>query len=222
MAHFSKDFSKFFKELKANNNREWFDANKSRYEQQVKKPFEVFITDLLAAMYKFDKQFDMEGKECIFRIYRDVRFSKDKQPYKLHMSAALVVGGRKALGAPGFYLELTGEGVGFYCGIYQPETKQLLAVREKIAEEPERFAKLIKSKAFVQHFKALEGEKGKVIPKELKEAAAAQPLIYNKQFLMIKHLPTSAVTSDTLVQDIMDAFKASRDMHEFLLEATDE
>jgi len=221
MAHFNKDFTKFFKELKSNNNREWFEANKSRYEENVKKPFELFIDELLAAMYKVDKQFDMEGKECIFRIYRDVRFSKDKKPYKLHMSAALVVGGRKALGAPGFYLELTGEGVGFYCGIYQPDTKQLLAVREKIAEEPERFAKLLKSKAFVQHFEALQGEKGKVIPKELKEAAEKQPLIYNKQFLMIKHFPAAAISSDTLIKELIDTFKASRDMHAFLLEATE-
>ena len=82
MPHFSPEFLQFFKDLAANNNRDWFTGNKKHYELVVKKPFEVFITDMINKIKKDDPKLQIEAKDAIFRIYRDVRFSKDKTPYK--------------------------------------------------------------------------------------------------------------------------------------------
>ena len=80
MSHFDKDFMKFFKDLAGNNNRDWFEANKKRYIKSVKDPFAAFVEDVLVLMKKADPRIEMQGKQAIFRIHRDVRFGKDKTP----------------------------------------------------------------------------------------------------------------------------------------------
>ncbi|MCB0818301.1 MAG: DUF2461 family protein, partial [Flavobacteriales bacterium] len=84
MAWFTADYQRFFKDLAAHNDRDWFHANKKRYETSVKKPFEAFVQELIDRMGKLDKQYRITPKEAIFRIHRDVRFSNDKTPYKLN------------------------------------------------------------------------------------------------------------------------------------------
>src|SRR5690606_31023698 len=88
--YFDKDYLDFFKELAANNNRDWFHANKKRYENSVKKPFATFVTDTISKVKdEYDSKLDLEVKNSVFRINRDIRFSNDKSPYKLH-SAAII------------------------------------------------------------------------------------------------------------------------------------
>ena len=99
--YFSPDFLQFFKELAANNHKEWFDENRKRYETVVKKPFEVFVQHAIDEMAKLDPRLsELDPKKCIFRINRDIRFSKDKAPYKLNRSAAISVGGRNDMIEP--------------------------------------------------------------------------------------------------------------------------
>ncbi|MEL6943413.1 MAG: DUF2461 domain-containing protein, partial [Bacteroidota bacterium] len=105
MKHFTPDFLNFFKDLRANNEREWFHANKKRYEQSVKIPFQAFIADVIEHASIFDPNILITPKDAIFRIYKDTRFSKDKTPYKLHASAVVSRGGRKDLTSIGIYLE---------------------------------------------------------------------------------------------------------------------
>ena len=95
MPYFTKETIKFLNELKKNNNREWFNANKSRYIAQVKDPFEIFIGDLIEAMNPYFESLPIAPKDAIFRIYRDVRFSKNKIPYKTNVSAIISPGARK-------------------------------------------------------------------------------------------------------------------------------
>ena len=95
MSYFSEDFLRFFKELAGNNNKEWFDLNRKRYFKEVKDPFHHFIEDLIAAVQKEDSNVNIAPKDAIFRINRDVRFSKDKTPYKLQVSAIISKGGKK-------------------------------------------------------------------------------------------------------------------------------
>lgn len=95
MAHFTQDYLDFFKELAANNNKDWFHGNKKRYEASVKKPFEEFVQDIINRTSELDDRFAGEAKKAVFRIYRDVRFSKDKTPYKLNCSAIIAPGGKK-------------------------------------------------------------------------------------------------------------------------------
>jgi uncharacterized protein (TIGR02453 family) len=89
MVYFEKDYFEFFKELAANNHKEWFDVNRSRYHSSVKEPFDKFIADLITEVHKIDKKIEIAPKDAIFRINRDIRFSKDKTPYKLNRSAII-------------------------------------------------------------------------------------------------------------------------------------
>src|SRR4051812_38583639 len=114
----------FLKALKKNNDREWFEKNKPKYEA-AKQNFEEFVSELIVQCSKFDKRIQsLDAKKSIFRIYRDIRFSKDKTPYKNHLSAALSTGGRKGEGF-GFYVQV-GPGVSFMGGgAWMPESDKL-------------------------------------------------------------------------------------------------
>ena len=98
MAYFTKDFIDFFKELAANNKKEWFDFNRKRYEKSVKQPFAEFVQEMIDRIRADDPKVDISTKDAIFRINRDVRFSKDKTPYKTHMAAIVSARGKKDKG----------------------------------------------------------------------------------------------------------------------------
>ena len=104
MKYFTSDFVEFFKDLAKNNQKEWFHENKKRYEASIKNPFTLFLKDLIAEIQKFDSELHIEPKDCILRINRDVRFSKDKTPYNLHYTAFISKGGKKDKSIPGFFL----------------------------------------------------------------------------------------------------------------------
>jgi uncharacterized protein (TIGR02453 family) len=111
---------KFLKELKKNNNKPWFDANRKRYEE-AKKDFENFIQQVINAHSKKDKTLaSLKAKDCMFRINRDVRFSKDKSPYKTNLGASINKGGRKAFQTAGYYFHLEPGQLFVGGGVYQP------------------------------------------------------------------------------------------------------
>lgn len=221
MPYFTKDFLDFFKELAANNNKDWFAENKKRYERSVKDPFNVFIQDVIDRTAKLDKRFEGEAKDAVFRIYKDVRFSKDKTPYKLQTSALIAPGGRKlGMGTPGMYLELGPEHFRFYSGLYMPEKDVLQRVREYIMAHSNELDKLVSDKTFVKNFGELRGEKNKVLPKEFKAAAETQPLLFNKQFYFFASLPPETVLQDDFADVVMGYFKASEPMRDFLTKAS--
>jgi uncharacterized protein (TIGR02453 family) len=204
MAWFTNDFNAFFKDLAKNNNKEWFDANRKRYEVSVKKPFEAFVGDAITRIAKQDKTVRIEPKEAIFRINRDIRFSKDKTPYKLNCSAIISPAGRKDHATPGIYFELGPESVKFYGGAYQPEKDQLVRIRTAIMTDPKGLRKTIDNKAFKALFGVVHGEANKVLPAEFKEAAKKEPLIANKQFYVMAERPAKLVASATLLDELME------------------
>ena len=220
MVYFSKDLIKFLKELKKNNNREWFNENKNRYVKSVKEPFEVFIGDLIQAMSPYYDSLAITPKEAIFRIYRDVRFSKDKSPYKIQVSAIVNPGGRKSMTKPGIYLEITPTHMRVYSGMYQPDSKQLKNLRSHIVHHMEEFDALISDKKFKDAFGEIRGEKNKVIPKEFREDATEQPLLYNKQFYYFTEWPPSVILDDNLIEKVVDTFLVAQPLSEFLYEGT--
>lgn len=216
MAWFTDDFNKFFKDLAKNNNKEWFDTNRKRYEQSVKKPFEAFVAEVIKRVQKLDPNVKIEPKDAIFRINRDIRFSKDKTPYKMTASAIVSRGGRKDHGEPGIYFELGPEHVQIFGGSYEPEKEQLEMIRRKIASDPKAFKKLYEAREFRSHFNGIEGERNKVLPPDLKEAAKLEPLIANKQFYYHATLPAKTVTDPKLMDILIDHYKAMRPMNAFL------
>jgi uncharacterized protein (TIGR02453 family) len=217
MAWFDDDYNRFFKELARNNNKEWFDANRKRYEQNVKKPFAAFVLELIKRVHTLDKQVHIEPKDAIFRINRDIRFSKDKTPYKLSCSAIISPGGRKDHSTPGLYFELGPEHVAIYGGRYQPEPEDLRMVRAHIAGNLKKFKTLREDKTFMKLFGSIQGERNKVLPAELKAAAEKEPLLYNKQIYWAAELPAKLVTDPKLADILMDHYRAMRPLNEFLL-----
>ncbi|MBL4658296.1 MAG: DUF2461 domain-containing protein [Flavobacteriales bacterium] len=216
MAYFTKDFTQFFKDLAGNNNRDWFQANKSRYEESVKKPFEIFIGDLIARLAKEDKRINMTAKESIFRIYRDVRFGKDKTPYKISASALISPGGKKDKSTPGVYLELMAEHVRFYSGAHILEKDQLHNVRSYMADNLKSFDKVISEKEFSSNFSEILGEKHKRIPPEFQEAFEKQPLIANKSFYFYAQFKPGILTDPKLVDKLMDTYRIAKPAMNFL------
>lgn len=215
MAFFTKDFLQFFKELRKNNDREWFNANKKRYVKEVKEPFENFVGQTIETLKPAMPGLDITPKEAIFRIYRDTRFGKDKTPYKEHVSAAIVPGGRKNMSQPGIYVQLNDSEVRLYSGTYAPDKEKLAAIRYKIASDPKAFQKLYKKKNFKDSFGEILGEKNKRLPKDLTEAAEQEPLIYNKGFYYFASLPADSVLSDDLPKIILKHYQVATPINEF-------
>jgi uncharacterized protein (TIGR02453 family) len=215
---FTPDFLQFYRELAANNDRDWFHANKKRYEQSVKQPFEIFVAELIVRMKQTDPKLELAAKDAIFRINRDVRFSKDKTPYKLCSSAIITKGGKKDTVSPGMYLELGPEKLAVYGGIYMPDKEQLAAVRNHIASNLSQFSKLLDDSEFKATYGTLRGEQNKILPKELQEAAKKQPLMFNKAFYFYSHLPAELTLDPALPERIMACQRAGQSMAEFLFE----
>lgn len=218
MKYFAPDFLQFFKELAANNNKEWFDANRKRYETTVKKPMEVFVGDALKELYK-DKKLEVKPSECIFRINRDIRFAKDKAPYKLFTSAVISAEGKSTHGTGGIYVELGPEKLAFAGGAYQPEKDALLDIREAIAKNPKALMKAVKDKSFAKHWGDIQGERNKVLPAEFKEVVEECPYIANKQLYYWVELDSKIITSDKLMKTVVDYYTAATPVREFLEKA---
>ena len=225
MSHFTPDFIQFLRELPANNNRDWFLENKKRYEKSVKIPFEKFISEFIDELKNVETQSiaslpaDLTAKECIFRINRDVRFSKDKSPYKIHVSALISPTGRKSVHGFGIYVELSGEHVRLYSGAYMPSTELLQKVREKIYENPEVLEKLVADKKFKENFGEIRGEQNKRIPKPFSEIAEKHPLILNKSFYYFKEYAPEIVLEKDFINQLMEDYKIIQPLNRFFEEA---
>ncbi len=222
MAHFTPQYLTFFKELAQNNHRDWFQANKKTYEKEVKGPFKAFVQILIDRAGEIDPDIQIDPKDAIFRINRDIRFSQDKSPYKLFNSAIISTDGKSEKGRPGgFYVELAADHLRIYQGAYQLDKEPLQRLRELIVEKADTFASLIGEKTFKKTFGEIRGEKNKRIPKELQEAAEKQPLIYNKQFYYFTELPAETILKDDLVEIVLERFKIGKPVADFLAQAWD-
>lgn len=216
MSFFTPDFLEFFKELAPNNNKDWFDIHRKRYEKSVKIPFQQFVQHLINRVAETEKEFaDLEPKDCIFRINRDIRFSNDKTPYKLNVSAVVAPEGKKSRAVNGVYFELGPEYMRVYGGIYEIDKDDLLLVREGIADNPEVFKKLYTAPTFKKLFGEILGEKNKILPPHLKEAAISEPLIYHKQWYFYTEFPAATVLRDDLDEIILNCFEVGKPLEQF-------
>ena len=219
MAYFRKDFIKFFKELNKNNHKEWFEANRKRYEKEVKDPFHKFIDEMIGRINADDADVRIEAKEAIFRINRDIRFSKDKTPYKTNVSAIISSGGKKDKTIPGIYLEFNAKEIRFYGGAHMVEKEQLHNIRSAIVNNPKEFTQLIEDRGFKKRFGEIHGEQNKRLPEEFVEATKIQPLIANKQFYYYAIIDIKNLTSDNLPDLLMEYYFAAKPMKNFLRNA---
>jgi uncharacterized protein (TIGR02453 family) len=157
----------FFRELKANNNREWFEANKKRYEKHVREPLLQFIADFGLRLAEISPHYVADARRSggsLFRINRDIRFSKDKSPYKTMAGIQFRHESGKDAHAPGFYLHLEPDGVFAGVGMWQPDAPALSKIRTAIMEHPERWQRASMDESFLGVF-TVGGESLKNPPK---------------------------------------------------------
>lgn len=157
------DILSFLNDLKSNNNREWFNENRDRY-QKVRNNFLLIVEQLIATLSSFDNTLaSVEAKDCVFRIFRDVRFSHDKRPYKTNMGAYISKGGRKGIHA-GYYFHLEPNASFISGGIYHAPTSVLRNVREDIDYYSNDFLAIVENPSFAKTFSTLGDDKLKRIP----------------------------------------------------------
>lgn len=216
MAYFNEDFIKFYQELEINNNKDWFDDNRKRYESNVRDPFKAFVNDLIIELNKQGAGFEIAPKDAIFRINRDVRFSKDKTPYKPHSSAALAKGGKKDRETPGMYLAFSGNYAQIGGGLYGIEKDNLYFLREYIFKHQVEFLKIINEKTFMSMFGEIRGERNKIIPKEFKSALENVPQIANKHFFYMQEHKPPIILDKNIMATVIKHWEAASELRFFL------
>ncbi|MDH3207033.1 MAG: DUF2461 domain-containing protein [Gemmatimonadota bacterium] len=218
-ACFTEDTYRFLKDLKKNNDRDWFDANKKRYEEHLKDPALRIIAAFAPELKKISPHF-MATPRSLFRIYRDVRFAKDKSPYKTHIGLHFRHDRSKDAHAPGFYLHVEPKQAFIGVGIWHPDGPALRSIREHIVEEPAAWKKASRTKSFTGAFN-LSGDRLKRPPKDFDPE---HPLIEDlkwKDYIGIAEVPDSFVLDPALPKALAKTFKAGTPFMRFLCEALD-
>jgi uncharacterized protein (TIGR02453 family) len=215
----AENILKFLKSLARNNNRDWFEKNKDTYIG-LKESFEEFVGDVLTEMIAVDASLGgLDPKRLTYRIYRDVRFSKDKTPYKTNMSAAISSGG-KTMGVPGYYFQLEPGGKSFVAaGLYMPQPDTLAKVRQEIDYNGERLGKILKDAKFKKFFKELwDGDALKSVPKGYAKDHPHIGLLKLKSFLVEHPFTDEDVVGKTYKKKLLEAMRAAQPLVEFLKE----
>lgn len=207
---------KFLEQIAKNNNKPWFDKHKDEY-LAVKEDYEALVTEVLAGLAATDPVFkEIQAKDCIMRIFRDVRFSKDKTPYKVNLGAGFSKGGRKFMGA-GYYLHIE-PGKSFAGGgMWQPEGPALKALRQEIDYNFNEFSAIINDKAFKKMFKQIDSEdKLKKAPQGYAEDNPAMEYLKLKSFTVGAPIPDADLTKKGLAKKINEIFTTMRPFIDFL------
>lgn len=218
----SDSYFRFFDELSANNNKPWFDANRERYEEEVKKPFRQLVEALTEELSALIPDINRNTSKAIFRINRDIRFSKNKEPYKLNMAAVFGQGGTTDHKHPSFYIHFGADEIMVGGGKYFCEKEEIAKIRQEIYYNHTHFKKIIDAPAFKKYFGTIQGEKNKVLEADYKAFAIEEPLIANKQFWYYSPLTRKQVTSAGLDNLLMQYMKAGLDFNRFLAGALEE
>lgn len=207
----------FIADLQKNNDRDWFGIHKNRFEE-ARADFISFLDTLLVSAAAIEPvAATQQGKELLFRIYRDVRFSKNKNPYKDHFGAYLAEGGRKSIN-PGYYVHLSPGNQSFIaCGMWQPPAEPLKAIRQEIDYNLAEFEKIIQNPEFKKIFGEVEGERLKTTPKGYTIDNPAIEYLKFKGWHVVHRLPDTIITSDKLFPECLEVIRLAKPFKEFLM-----
>jgi uncharacterized protein (TIGR02453 family) len=208
----------FLEELSSNNNREWFQKNKAWYEESRDKV--LFLTDVLInEIGRFDPEIrGLQPKDAMFRIFRDVRFSGDKRPYKTNFGSFICKGGRKSSN-PGYYFHLEPGGCFVAGGIYMPGAEELRAVRNYLADHADEFLEITEDPAFKDLFPELYDDKLKTPPKGFPKEHEHIELLKYKSFIYSKTFSNKEVKGEDYVEKMVEAFETLHPLNSFLYRA---
>ncbi len=211
-----KEILRFLEDLRDNNTREWFAENKKRYEQ-AHQSFLSFVEEIIAMVRVFDPTVgDITPKECVFRIYKDIRFSHDKTPYKINMGAFITRGGRK-LSYAGYYLHLEPGACMLAGGIYMPDPDTLKRLRQEVYFNSPEFKSLLGAEAFVNYFGALSEEgKLKKAPRDYPSDFPDIELLKHRHYTMSHYVSDDIVCSKQFPALVKSVFEAMKPVNDFL------
>ena len=205
----------FLAQLESHNHKAWFDAHRDEY-LQAKNNFENFVGCFIDAFRPIEDFGDLAAASCTFRINRDIRFSKDKSPYKTNMGAHIMRGGRKS-GVIGYYLHLAPHSESFIGGgLHMPSPEQLTKFRQAIDRDASKFEKIVGRKDFVQAFGTIDGEKLKTAPQGYARDHPAIEWLKLKEVVASHRLTDKQVLSDDLLSHTVQACKALKPFIDYL------
>lgn len=220
-AKFKPETVAFLSELKDNNNRDWFNENKARYEEQVLDVALRFIQSMQDPLAEIAPRFTAIPKRMggsLMRVYRDTRFSKNKTPYKTNIGIQFRHEQARDVHAPGYYVHIDPEQVFLGAGMWRPASDALRGIRERIAEKPAEWVRIQDDKTFKRHFK-LGGETLMRPPRGFDKEHPQIADIRRKDFIAIKNMSLEEALSPKFQQKVETSFKAATDYMEFLCKA---
>ncbi len=214
-----KSTIEFLRELEDNNNKGWFEKNKKGYEL-AQNDVEHLVAQMLKKMVLFDEGLvGLNAADCMFRIYKDSRFSKDKTPYKTNMGAIIAPGGKKS-GLAGYYLHIQPDGESFVAGgIWMPEKEPLYKIRQVIADNAAEFKKILNQRQFKIAFGLLEDHQGKTIPKEFSKGHPEADLLKYKSFIVSHAFDDKEIMSPDFADRVSEICKTLFPLNKFINDA---
>ncbi len=215
-AYFSEAGLRFLRALKRNNDREWFAEHKGVYEAEVKAPMLEVVARVNDDLLDSAPEHVRPPHKAVMRIYRDIRFSKDKKPYKTHVSAWWARDGLEKTSGGGFYFEVSGDAVTIAAGVYLPERTQLLAIRQHIAAKHEDLRGLLADPELRARYGLLEGAALKRSPKGFEHCVDAMDLLRCTQWGVSATVPTTMAKRADLAEEIGRAFRVASPLVGFL------
>ncbi len=220
---FNTEFWAFFNDLRQNNNREWFANNKTRYQDKVVAPVSAFISAIAPKLREISPHYNADprpNKGSMFRIYRDVRFSKDKRPYKEHAAAQFRHRMGKDAHAPGFYVHLEADNIRYGGGIWAPPSDALKNIRTHIVDKPGKWQDIIEDKALVNQFGGIRGDSLKRTPRDFDPDSHHMDDIKRKSFFAMKVLNDTDMTGTAaFVDEVISTFEAAAPLMHFISDA---
>lgn len=215
-----KDTFEFLRQLAANNNKEWFDANRPWY-QEIRESLVDFTREFIEVVKTVDPSVEgLEPKDCIFRINRDIRFSKDKSPYKTYLSCAVARGGRSSTW-PGYYFSFEPGMSMFGGGCYCLEKDELAKVRREIVNFPEDMIAAVENDEFRKRARMFDEMKLKTFPKGYETGFRGDEYLKYKGFASQIMLSDDECLSDSLIDRLASDIKVIRPLNDFLAQALD-
>ncbi len=215
---FPREAMTLFRGLKRNNRREWFQARKHVYEEQVKAPMCALVEAVNAWLAGVARQYIREPEEAIYRIYRDTRFSADKTPYKTHVAANFPRRGLRKHASASLYFSVSPEELEVAGGVYMPQAEELRAIRMHLLERHEEFRRLAGERALRRLMGEMRGERLTRVPKGFPAEHPAADLVRYKQWLWYVTLDPEIATTAKLLPEIVRRFEVMAPVVEFLNE----
>jgi uncharacterized protein (TIGR02453 family) len=221
---FKPDVIEFYKQLKNNNSKEWFDANRSVYENTVKFPTQSFVLEMASAFGQTGLPYMADIKRSLFRINRDIRFSKNKDPYKTNLGMyfpyKVEAGVKKPVESCGIYLHIEPTEFFIAGGIHMPEPQQLKSIRTKIYKDWEEFEDIVTDKQFLKEFPGKwEGDKLKKAPAGFPSDHPSVEWLKQKEFTVYIELKEKDIQSRKIIDTLLQKAKALVPYNDFLQDA---